>query len=404
MTLQGTFLNMGVLDEKVYRERLNRIREKMKIHGMDGYVVYSNRSINYLTGYSFIPTERPVALLITQENIDVTVPMLEKDAAGSEKLIDRVNVYYDYPGNNNGEYFHHGSKTPEETVREMIEDRDIQKIGCDMNGAPAVMGYDGPLLEETMGTEVEVESWTGRMRLQKDEAEIEVMRQSSAYADRAFQKIRDLVEPGKNEVSMNMEMQKKTAEMVIQDQGGINVGAGELSYYRILSGPNTYNPHGQVENRELQEKDILLPGMALAYKGYNAELERTMFLGEPTEKQKNYFRIMLEAQKLAQKNVAAGVKLSHVDQEVHYYFKEQGVLENTRHHTGHGLGLQGHEKPFIDRGNDKKLKENMVISLEPGIYVEDAGGFRHSDTFLVKENGVERLTEDPRDLESNIIR
>ena len=112
---------------------------------------------------------------------------------------------------------------------------------------------------------------------------------------------------------------------------------------------------------------------------------------------------MLEAQKTAAEAVAAGVKLSTVDQEVHDYFKEQGVLEHTRHHTGHGIGLQGHEKPFIDRGNDKKLKENMVISLEPGIYVEGAGGFRHSDTFLVKENGIERLTKDPRDLASNII-
>ncbi len=395
---------MGALSREEYINRLEKVREKIEEQGMDGYVLFSNRSIDYLTGYSFIPTERPAAILITQETIDATVPMLEKDAAESQELIDKVYTYYDYPGNNNGEYYHHGSKTPEEKIGEMIENRELENVGADINGAPGTMGYEGPSLEEITGRDVQVEGWTEEMRIQKSEEEIKTMRKSSEYADRAFDKIREMVEPGRNEVSMNLEMEQEVAEMVINEQGSIHVGAGELSYYRILSGPNTYNPHGQVENRELQENDILLPGMALAYKGYNAELERTMFLGEPTEDQKNYFQIMLEAQKTVAEAVAAGVKLSTVDQEVHDYFKEQGVLEHTRHHTGHGLGLQGHEKPFIDRGNNKKLKENMVISLEPGIYVEGAGGFRHSDTFLVKENGIERLTEDPRDLESNVIR
>jgi Xaa-Pro dipeptidase len=395
---------MGALSSGEYSKRLGNVREKIKREGMDGYVLFSNRSINYLTGYNFIPTERPAAILITEEKVDATVPMLEKDAAESEGLIDEVYVYYDYPGNQNGEYHHHSSKKPEEKIGEMIENRDLNSLGGDMKGAPAIMGYEGDSLEEITGKDVQIEGWTEQMRVQKSDEEIRTLREGSEYADQAFQQIREMVAPGKNEVSMNMEMQQKTAENVIKDQGSIHVGAGELSYYRILSGPNTYNPHGQVENRELQQKDIILPGMALAHKGYNAELERTMFLGEPTEEQKNYFKIMLEAQKTAAEAVAAGVNLSTVDQEVHDYFREQGVLEHTRHHTGHGLGLQGHEKPFIDRGNDKKLKENMVVSLEPGIYVEGSGGFRHSDTFLVKETGIERLTRDPRDIESNILR
>jgi len=394
---------MSAFKDEIYLRRLGKVREKMEQKGLDGYVVFSNRAVNYLTGFRFIPTERPVAILITQKSIDVTVPMLEKDAAESEHLIDELHVYYDYPGNNNGEYSYHSEKSPEDVIGEMIKSRNLRNIGADMNGAPGVMGYEGPNLEEITGREVETDSWTEEMRIQKSEEEISILKQSAKYADQAFEQLRNLIEPGKNEVSLNLEMKKRTAEMVVNAEGSLSVGGGKLSYYRILSGNNTYNPHGQVENREIQQKDIILPGMALAYQGYNAELERSMFIGEPTEKQKNYFKIMLEAQKIAEKTAAAGVKLSKVDQEVHDYFKEQGVLENTRHHTGHGLGLQGHEKPFIDRGNDKKLRKNMVISLEPGIYFEEAGGFRHSDTFLVRENGLERLTKDPRDLESNIL-
>lgn len=395
---------MSGLSEEVYLQRLDKIREKMKKNDQDGYVFFSNRAVNYLTGYRFIPTERPVALLVTPENIDITVPKLEEDAAESESLIDEVYVYYDYPGNNNGDYFHHSSKTPEKVIGEMIKERSLDNIGADMNGAPGVMGYEGQSLEEITGKSIKTESWVENMRIKKSKEEIQVLKHSAKYADRAFEKLREYIEPGRNEVSMNLEMKKRTAEMIVGEEGSLSVSGGKLSYYRILSGSNTYNPHGQVENRELKQKDILLPGMALAYQGYHAELERTMFLGEPTKKQKNYFQIMRKAQKIAENSAAADVKLSQVDREVHNYFEEQGVLENTRHHTGHGLGLQGHEKPFIDRGNDKKLKKNMVISLEPGIYFEDAGGFRHSDTFVVKENGLKRITNDPRDLESNILR
>jgi len=394
---------MNSLTEELYLQRVDKIREKMGKNDLDGYFFFSNRAVNYLTGYRFIPTERPIALLVTPENIDITVPKLEEDAAESESLIDDVYVYYDYPGNNNGDYPHHSSKTPEKVIGEMLKARRLDYIGADMNGAPGTMGYEGDSLEEITGKAVETHSWIEDMRIKKSKEEVEVLKKSAEYADKAFERLRQYIEPGRNEISMNLEMKKKTAEMILEEEGSLSVSGGKLSYYRILSGSNTYNPHGQVENRELKQKDILLPGMALGYQGYHAELERTMFLGEPTKKQKEYYGIMLEAQKIAENTAAAGVKLSQVDQEVHDYFREQGVLENTRHHTGHGLGLQGHEKPFIDRGNDKKLKENMVISLEPGIYFEKAGGFRHSDTFVVKDGGLERITEDPRDLESNIL-
>ena len=84
-------------------------------------------------------------------------------------------------------------------------------------------------------------------------------------------------------------------------------------------------------------------------------------------------------------------------------YEKEGIKDTWRHHTGHGIGTRIHEPPFIDVGEDIRLKKNMVFSIEPGIYVKDYAGFRHSDTIVVKKNGLERLTYYPRDLENNII-
>lgn len=386
-----------------HTQRRNQIREKMRENNLDGFVFYNNLTIKYLTGFNFLPTERPIALLVTSNKTSITIPKLEENRVQQNKAIDTVYTYYDYPGNNNGKYYNNDSETPENQIKTMIENSEINHIGCDMNGAPGIMGYEGPKLDQILGKEVQQEKWVQKMRLNKTEKELEYFYKGAEYADESFRRIREKITPGVNETSFNLEVKKETTETVLNKEE-VSTSPEKIAYYRILSGKNTYNPHGIVENREIKRNDILLPGMALAIKGYFTELERTMFLGEPSKKQANYFEIMKEAQDIAIESAAKGVKASKVDQNVHDYFKEQGVLKYARHHTGHGLGLESHEPPYIDRGNNKKLQENQVISLEPGLYVEDVGGFRHSDTFIVKENGLKRITKDPRELEANIIR
>ncbi len=112
---------------------------------------------------------------------------------------------------------------------------------------------------------------------------------------------------------------------------------------------------------------------------------------------------MVEVQRVAFENIRPGVKCSDVDRAVRRFFKEKGLLDYWRHHTGHGIGLEYHEAPFFDIGDNRELKPGMVMTVEPGIYVKGLGGFRHSDTVVVVEDGIEIITNYPRDLESLTI-
>src|SRR5699024_3660157 len=115
-----------------------------------------------------------------------------------------------------------------------------------------------------------------------------------------------------------------------------------------------------------------------------------------------YFNLMYEAQEVAFETIKPGIPCSAVDQAVQNYFKEQGVSHLAGHHTGHAIGILEHEAPFFDLGDETILEPGMVFTVEPGIYVRCLGGFRHSDTILVTEDGMESLTYYPRDLKSLI--
>jgi Xaa-Pro dipeptidase len=137
--------------------------------------------------------------------------------------------------------------------------------------------------------------------------------------------------------------------------------------------------------------------------GYGVEIERTFFLGEIPEKAKKPFEIMLKARELAYTMLKPGVIMSEVDKAVRKLITKEGYGNYIVHRTGHGLGITGHEAPFLAEGYDFPLERNMLISVEPGIYIPGLGGFRHSDTVLITEEGYIRLSQAPEYLEELVI-
>ena len=137
--------------------------------------------------------------------------------------------------------------------------------------------------------------------------------------------------------------------------------------------------------------------------GYYTELERCMFIGEPTKEMETYFNHICAMQEIAFNTIRPGIKCSDVDKEVRRYYEENNLMPYWRHHTGHALGLGVHERPFFDTNDDTIIEKGMVFSVEPGLYVRGLGGFRHSDTIHVIDGGIERITYYPRDLERLII-
>jgi len=128
-----------------------------------------------------------------------------------------------------------------------------------------------------------------------------------------------------------------------------------------------------------------------------------MIVGKPTPKQKRYFNVMVKAQEAAFKTFKPGAKCSDIDKATIKAFKKAGLMHLVKHRTGHGLGLEGHEPPWLDIGNEEPLHAGMVVSCEPGIYETGFAGFRHSDTVLITEDGAEIVTYYPRNLEALTI-
>jgi Xaa-Pro aminopeptidase len=163
-------------------------------------------------------------------------------------------------------------------------------------------------------------------------------------------------------------------------------------------------PHGFVKGHGIQAGDVLVSGAGANIDGYRSELERTMIVGEPTKEQERAFAAMLALQTRAIEEIGPGVSAGEVDLATVRLAEELGVADKLRHHVGHSIGLEPHEAPFLDRGDDAVLEPGMVFTIEPGVYFPELGGFRHSDTVVVTEDGRRVMTPYPRELKDLIIK
>jgi len=376
-----------------FQSRLGAVRDRLADAAADAAVFFDATSIEYLTGFHHIQTERPVALAVTAGRVAITVPRLEVERVAPNERIDSVRSYFDYPGGD-----------PIETVAETLDDLGVESVLADADGAPGVMGYEGPPLSDFV--DVDDQGWIPAMREAKSDAEVELIRESARWANLAHQHLVDHTEPGAHPVTASQRASTEGSramldalgsEYAVRTRGDGPVHAG------YISGEETALPHGHTPNERLSTGDVLITGATANVDGYYSELERTMFVGEASDEQRHYFEMMLDAQETAFEAMGPGVPVADVDRAVWDYFEEQGVTDLARHHVGHNIGLGAHEPPYIDRGSDAVMEPGHVYTIEPGLYTDDAG-YRHSDTVAVTEDGIDFLTYFPRDLESNVIR
>ncbi len=398
------------LPERAFDERLERIRERLAEAGVDAGVWFGATSIEYLTGFDHIQTERPVVLAVTQDRLEITVPRLEVERAELNPRIDAIHHYRDYPG---GE--------PMAVATTMLADLEAHTLAADAEGAPGTMGYQGPTLAEAAEVDISIETqdWVSRMRWEKTEDELALIRESARWANLGHRYLADFTTVGEHPATVSQRASMEASRAMLDTLGDRYVartrGSGPV-HAGYITGPQTSLPHGHTANRRLEAGDTLVTGASANVDGYYSELERTMFLGEPSDEQEHYFELMLEAQTIAIDALGPGVPISHVDDEVEAYFEEQGVSDLAQHHVGHNIGMAGHEPPYIDSGwgdhcnreatnydpEDAEMAPGHVWTIEPGIYTE-TDGYRHSDTIAITDDGIEWVTYFPRDLESNII-
>lgn len=228
------------------------------------------------------------------------------------------------------------------------------------------------------------------MRVIKDEQELEKLRKAAEFADYAIEiGCREIAE-GKTELEILMaiefELKKKGVQKMSFDT-------------MVLSGPKTASPHGIPGDRKIQQGDFILFDLGVVYEGYCSDITRTVCFGEPTDEKRDIYNTVKLAEQSAVDLVRPGVKAMELDQAARDVITNAGYGEYFTHRLGHGLGISVHEYPSITGTNDMTLEENMVFTIEPGIYHPDITGVRIEDDVVVTATGVEVLTKFPKELQ-----
>jgi Xaa-Pro aminopeptidase len=228
-----------------------------------------------------------------------------------------------------------------------------------------------------------------QLRIIKDEQEIAVMQEAADLADRAFNHILGYIKPGVTEASIALEL-----EVYMRSQGATSSSFDTI----VASGERSALPHGVASDRVLGRNEFVKLDFGAYYKGYCSDITRTVVLGTPTDKHREIYNIVLEAQQHALEHLSPGMTGKEGDALTRDIITRYGYGECFGHGTGHGLGMEVHEAPRLSLTGDTVLTPGMIVTVEPGIYLPGFGGVRIEDDVVITESGIHILTHSPKDL------
>jgi Xaa-Pro aminopeptidase len=364
-------------------------------------VLFGADYIQYFTGFWFLSNERPVVYAESAGGESaVFVPEFEVERTRAETSFERIESYPEYPG----------VEHPMTIFARVLADLGIREaIGADQDGYPGILGYRGPPLSDVAGARVvSLADVIEHMLRRKSESELALIRESGRWCAYAHRLLQQYSVPGATDAAARRRAGQEATLAMLEAlgetyAGGLSSSAGVSAGYRGQIGVRSSWAHAIAHTIELKAGDMLVTETSAPIWGYNAELERGMVIGAPTDEMRRLFSHTVAAQEVAFAAIRPGVTCADVDRAVLRYFEDHELLPYWRQHVGHGIGLRNHEAPFLDVGDDTVLEPGMVFTVEPGLYDSKLGGFRHSDTVVVTEDGIEKLTDYPSDLESLTI-
>jgi Xaa-Pro dipeptidase len=364
----------------VYISRMENLSAAMSSAGLKAMILNPGPSLVYLTGLHFHLSERPVmAIFIPHEPTIFILPEFEAGKIDSAPFEVSVFSYPEDPSSWAGI-----------TKRGLLSlDIDRGPIGVEPRG---LRYLELSLLQEAVQdlTYISAEDILASLRMYKDEQEIETMQKAVIIAQNALLATTPYITIGKSE--------KEIASRLLLElfHAGSEV---ELAFSPIVSGgPNSANPHATPSSRKLASGDLLVIDWGASHNGYFSDITRTFAIGEIDQKLENIANIVKEANEAARSIVRPGIQAMDVDKAARSIIETAGYGEFFLHRTGHGLGLEGHEEPYIRGDNDLILREGMTFTIEPGIYLPGEGGVRIEDNVYVTRDGCKSLTNLPREL------
>ena len=357
-------------------DRLARARALAQAAGWDAMLITPGPDLRYLAGYDAVPLERVTCLVVPTDGDPVlVVPGLERAAAEASPLASAGVPILTW-GETDNPYALVASLVP--TARRVGVDDHMWAVKVLRLRAamPDVEQEPAGLVLSTM-----------RMRKSRDE--VEALRRAAAAIDAVHEQVPDLLRMGRTE----REVGRDIAALILE--------AGHVStdFVIVASGPNGASPHHEVSDRILCLGDPIVVDIGGTMPdGYCSDETRTYAMGDPGPEYLRAYAVLLEAQRMATDGVRPGVPCEELDTLARDHLTSHGLGDLFIHRTGHGIGLETHEDPYIVQGNALPLEPGMVFSIEPGFYAEGRWGARIEDIVACGDDGAVVLNQQPRDL------
>lgn len=350
--------------------RLSFFQQRTRDLRLDAFLVSHLPNILYLSGFS----GSAAVLLITQRDATLFTDSRYTAQAAEEVKNARVRIV-------RGSLF---SAAGESLRRLRVHRAGFEAAHCSVLQKTALAKATGPGIRWVPGG--------GRiefLRSVKDADELAIMRQAAAIACSSWQEILPLVKPGVLEIELAAEL-----EFRMRRKGS----SGPAFDTIIASGPRGALPHAHASRRPIGKNELVVFDLGAILRGYSSDLTRTVFMGRANAEIRRWYSAVLQAQGAARDALHPGVTAHKVDAAARHVLHEAGLDKYFIHSTGHGLGLEVHELPRLGRGEKAVLQAGMVVTVEPGVYIEGTGGIRIEDDALVTQSGAQFITSANREL------
>ncbi|MGD6967956.1 M24 family metallopeptidase [Rossellomorea vietnamensis] len=361
-------------------KRIEKIQTWLKEQNIEAVFINSKENVFYLSNFLTDPHERLMGLFLFKEAEPLFVlPAMEEGQLRSAGWQHEILGYKDH-------------ENPWDLIKASIRRRKTgnpEKLAIEKE----VLSYSRSKAFLSLFPKVEVinaEDKLNELRVVKDEREIEIIRRAAEMADFGVQTGVNALQEGITEMEVlakiEFELKKK--------------GIRQMSFSTmVLFGEKSGEPHGNPGSRQLKAGDFVLFDLGVVLEGYCSDITRTVAFKTVSDKQREIYDTVLKAELASLEVSKPGNRIGDLDSTARKIISDAGYGEYFPHRIGHGMGINVHEFPSMSHMNDGVLKEGMVYTIEPGIYLPEVGGVRIEDDVLVTENGYETLTKFPKDLQ-----